>query len=466
MEYRGHTERGAGPATGTSVGTPDSRVLRRRTENGNGQHLRDRRSLSWCPQPAGRGVGRDGSNDDPQPSQSVLRAAERDRPIDSTESADKQNTRKKSHDDNGDRTGDGAERRISVFESLSTGVILVDQHLLIDDLNASAESLLGISKARASRQPLLPLFGDDAEFRNMLYSALDSGQTYAKEVRLPPSETEKRERVVDCRVSTLQANNTTEGQTILLVEIIDVTRRSRISRENALLSQHDAGRQMIRQLAHEIKNPLGGLRGAAQLLERQLEDEEQREYTAVIISEADRLAALVDTLLGPVGPTRKSLQNVHELLEYVVRLVDVGASGSLRFVRDYDAGLPDVALDRDQILQAILNVMQNAAVALNGQGAITLRTRAIMNFTIGEVRHPVVVSIEIEDDGPGIPQALQESIFYPLVTGRVDGTGLGLPVAQELISRHGGLIEFTSRPGHTVFQLQIPLHTDEITQGG
>ena len=216
---------------------------------------------------------------------------------------------------------------------------------------------------------------------------------------------------------------------------------------------------MIRQLAHEIKNPLGGLRGAAQLLERQLENAELREYTSVIISEADRLAALVDTLLGPGGPPNKQPLNIHELLEYVVRLVETGNGQSLKIVRDYDAGLPSMALDRDQMIQAILNVMQNAAAALDGQGTIILRSRAIMNFTIGNVRHPVVASIEIEDDGPGIPRELQDSVFYPLVTGRTDGTGLGLPVAQELISRHGGLIEFESRPGRTVFQLQIPLTT-------
>ncbi len=237
----------------------------------------------------------------------------------------------------------------------------------------------------------------------------------------------------------------------------DVTRRSKISRENALLVQHGAGRQMIRQLAHEIKNPLGGLRGAAQLLERQLENDELREYTSVIISEADRLAGLVNTLLGPGGPPNKQPLNVHELLEYVVRLVETDKGKNLRFIRDYDAGLPPIALDRDQMVQAILNVVQNAAAALDGQGTVTLRSRAIMNFTIGNIRHPVVASIEIEDDGPGIPAELQDSVFYPLVTGRADGTGLGLPLAQELISRHGGLIEFESRPGKTVFQLQIPL---------
>jgi two-component system nitrogen regulation sensor histidine kinase GlnL len=214
---------------------------------------------------------------------------------------------------------------------------------------------------------------------------------------------------------------------------------------------------MIRQLAHEIKNPLGGIRGAAQLLERQLDEAELREYTDVVISETDRLAALVDQLLGPGGPPKKQPVNVHELLEYVVRIITVENNQKVNIRRDYDPGLPDIDLDRDQMVQAFLNLVRNAAVALEGQGRITLRTRAITNFTIGDKRHRVIATIEIEDDGPGIPIELQDSVFYPLVTSRPEGTGLGLPAAQELISRHGGLIEFESRPGRTVFFVRIPL---------
>jgi two-component system nitrogen regulation sensor histidine kinase GlnL len=243
----------------------------------------------------------------------------------------------------------------------------------------------------------------------------------------------------------------------MLVELTDVTRRSKISRENALLIQHGAGRQMIRQLAHEIKNPLGGIRGAAQLLARQLDSPDLTEYTDVVISETDRLAGLVDTLLGPGGPPNKQALNVHELLEYVVRIIEAEDDKSLHIRRDYDPGLPLIDLDRDQMVQAFLNLVRNAATALNGQGTITLRSRAVTNFTIGDVRHRVIASIEIEDDGPGIPPDLQDTVFYPLVTSNPHGTGLGLPAAQELISRHGGLIEFESRPGRTVFAVQIPL---------
>lgn len=343
-----------------------------------------------------------------------------------------------------------------ILDSLSAGVILVDASLLVVDLNPSAENLLGISVQRARGKSLLRLIGDEPELRDILARVLQSGDHYANELHLPPTEANAEERVVDCRVSPIELDGAS-----LLIEMNDVTRRSRISRENALLIQHGAGRQMIRQLAHEIKNPLGGIRGAAQLLGRQLDDEELSEYTDVVISETDRLAGLVDTLLGPGGPSNKQPTNVHELLEYVVRLVEAEDVKGVRFVRDYDPGLPLIDLDRDQIVQALLNLVRNAVTVLDGLGTIRLRSRAVTNFTIGDTRHRVIASIEIEDDGPGIPFDLQDSVFYPLVTSRSDGTGLGLPAAQELISRHDGLIEFDSRPGRTVFFVRIPLEQSE-----
>ena len=328
--------------------------------------------------------------------------------------------------------------------------------MLIVTLNVAAENLLGISEQRARGESLQRLVGDDPALANILYRVLESGAYYAVELRLPPTEVNEAERLVDCRVSPFDCD-----EAALLVEMTDVTRRAQITRENALLIQHGAGRRMIRQLAHEIKNPLGGIRGAAQLLERQLPDKEMREYTDVVISETDRLAGLVDRLLGPGGPPNKQPHNVHELIEYVARLVVAEDERSLHIHRDYDPGLPLISVDRDQMVQALLNIVRNAAIALEGQGTITLRTRAITSFTIGHIRHRVVASIEIEDDGPGIPTDLKDSIFYPLVTSRESGTGLGLPAAQELVSRHGGMIEFESRPGRTVFLVRLPINEDK-----
>ena len=335
---------------------------------------------------------------------------------------------------------------------------MLDEHLLIVGLNPAAENILGISQRRAAGEPLLQLVDDEPEMRDILTRVVATGDHYANEMRLAPTEVHNDERIVDCRVSPIVTDDA-----CLLVEITDVTRRTQISRENALLIQHGAGRQMIRQLAHEIKNPLGGIRGAAQLLERQLEDAELREYTDVVISETDRLAGLVDTLLGPGGPPNKQPVNVHELLEYVVRLIEAEEPKSLTIRREYDPGLPTIDLDRDQMVQAFLNLVQNATAALDGHGQLTLRSRAVTNFTIGDIRHRVIASIEIEDDGPGIPADMQDSIFYPLITSRPDGTGLGLPAAQELLSRHGGLIEFESRPGRTVFLVRIPLEQVKST---
>ena len=328
-------------------------------------------------------------------------------------------------------------------------------------MNPAAENILGISQKRAQGKSLLRLVDDEPEMRDILSRVMATGDHYGNEIRLARTEVYASERTVDCRVSPIVTDDA-----CVLVEITDVTRRSQISRENALMIQHGAGRQMVRQLAHEIKNPLGGIRGAAQLLERQLDKEELHEYTDVIISETDRLAALVDTLLGPGGPPNKQPVNVHELLEYVVKIVAAEDEKHVKICRDYDPGLPLIDLDRDQMIQAFLNLLRNAFAALDGLGTVILRTRAASNFTLGDVRHRVLASIEIEDDGPGIPFDLQDSVFYPLITTRPGGTGLGLPTAQELLSRHGGLIEFESRPGRTVFFVRIPIQQTQANTDG
>lgn len=335
----------------------------------------------------------------------------------------------------------------------------MDEFFLIVGMNPAAENILSISHERAQGMALLKLIDDEPSMQDILTRVLANGERYATEIKLAPTEAHTDVRVIDCRVSPF-----TDDDARLLIEITDVTRRVLINRENALLTQHGTGRQMIRQLAHEIKNPLGGIRGAAQLLERQLDDDTLKEYTDVVIGETDRLVALVDTLLGPGGPPDKRSTNIHELLEYIVRVVDSENAKRIHIERDYDPGLPDLRLDRDQLIQALLNLARNAATALDGQGTLRLRSRAVSNFTIGDVQHRVIASIEIEDDGPGIPDDLQDSVFYPLVTNRDDGTGLGLPVAQELVSRHGGMIEFESRPGRTIFFVRLPIEVQDVAE--
>ena len=441
MEHRGDINRDPRVDAGAEAGTSGSRVFRRHTADGRRNELPVTGGLSRRSQPAGGSDRRDRQAHHSQPPKPVLRATEHGAIGSSAK------TVSSGSDDGTLRTNSH-----TILDALSSGVILIDEYLLIVDLNPAAENILGISQQRARGQSLLQLVDDEPEMRDILSRVLTTSDHYANEMRLAPSEVHSEERIVDCHVSPIEIDDAR-----LLVEMTDVTRRSQISRENALLIQHGAGRQMIRQLAHEIKNPLGGIRGAAQLLERQLDDKELTEYTDVVISETDRLAALVDTLLGPGGPSNKKPENVHELLEYVIRIVEAEDKKQITIRRDYDPGLPDIDLDRDQIVQALFNLVRNAAAALDGQGTITLRSRAVTNFTIGDIRHRVIATLEIEDDGPGIPKDLQDTVFYPLVTSKPEGTGLGLPAAQELLSRHGGLIEFESRPGRTVFFVRIPL---------
>jgi two-component system nitrogen regulation sensor histidine kinase GlnL len=242
----------------------------------------------------------------------------------------------------------------------------------------------------------------------------------------------------------------------LLVEMNQVDRQLRIAHEEHLLDQQQIARALVRGLAHEIKNPLGGLRGAAQLLERELPDAALREYTRIIIGEADRLQGLVNRMLGPNSRLNLRPVSIHEALEHVRALIQAEAP-ALSLQRDYDPSLPDLSADRDMLVQALLNVIRNAVEAVEGRGQITLRTRSARQILIGKRRHRLVARIEVVDTGPGIPADLLEHIFYPMITGKAQGTGLGLSIAQSIINQHGGLIECQSQPGHTVFTLTLPL---------
>jgi two-component system nitrogen regulation sensor histidine kinase GlnL len=348
---------------------------------------------------------------------------------------------------------------VEVLDILTTGVLLLGPDLEIDYANAAAQQLLGVSFNLIRGRPWRELLKGPEELDTLLHRALDRGETcWQREVAIRPSAAAAEERVVDVIATPLDDSG---GRNALIVEIADATQRQRISRETQLLAQLGGSRLMVRQLAHEIKNPLGGLRGAAQLLERELKDTTLREYTNVIIGEADRLANLVDSMLGPGRPPRRELLNLHELCEHVYHLLRSEAGTRVVVDRDYDPSLPSIALDRHLIIQAMLNLGRNALQAVGEQGRITVRTRALTNANIGSVRYRLVASVEFADNGPGVPDALRDSLFYPLVTGRPAGTGLGLAIAQDLVTRHGGLIEFESEPGRTIFTILLPISSDE-----
>lgn len=325
---------------------------------------------------------------------------------------------------------------------------MLDGELSILYVNPAAESLLGISARQALGRTLRDVIRPADELESLCHRALESGLTFG--LRELAARAGDRELIVDCRASPLDSRGD------LLLELVDTERDRRIRRELDLQAKQRLSRRIISQLAHEVKNPLGGLRGAAQLLERQLPAPELKAYTQVIIDEADRLVTLVDGILKGGRPAPETV-NVHQITEHVANLIDAEKPDGVKLVRDYDPSLPPLETDRGQMIQAFLNLARNALEAVGNEGRIVLRTRAQSNFTIGGELHRLVLSLEVEDDGPGIPDELKETIFYPLVTGRDIGTGLGLTIAQDLVSRNGGLIEFTSRPGRTSFQLLLPV---------
>ncbi len=342
-----------------------------------------------------------------------------------------------------------------VLQGLTTAVVVLGRDLTIVFLNPAAETLLGASLRQALGKPLAELVLPPDELIGLCKKAFDSGLTYG--CRELAARVGDREIMLDCRVGLLDAQ-----PDHLLLELFDTVVDRQLRREEDLVAQRRLSRRIIRQLAHEVKNPLGGLRGAAQLLERQLPSPDLRAYTKVIIEEADRLAALVDGILRAGGQPRPALINLHEVTEHVSRLIEAEKPPEVELVRDYDPSLPPTTVDRDQLIQALLNVARNALQAVDPvDGRLIFRTRALSNYTLAGKRHRLVLSIEIEDNGPGIPEELSETVFYPLVTGKTTGTGLGLTIAQDLVSRNGGLIEFKSRPGTTKFYLRLPVRDDE-----
>jgi two-component system nitrogen regulation sensor histidine kinase GlnL len=344
-----------------------------------------------------------------------------------------------------------------LLDALVTSVFLLDQDLHITYLNSAAETLLGLGANQALGHGF-PELTRGADTLLALFERARSGGEGVVQRELAWPAPGGVDRILDCAVTQITLGL---GSPSLLLEIEDITQHRRLTRENALLAQLGGSRLMVRQLAHEIKNPLGGLRGAAQLLERELLDPALREYTRVIISEADRLTHLLDSMLGPGRPPAKQLVNVHELLERVYHLLRSEAPAGVTVDRDYDPSLPALTLDPNHIIQAMLNLGRNAIQALSGVGLesprLILRTRAASNVSVGARRHRLVASIQFEDNGPGVLPEIRDTIFYPLVSGRADGTGLGLGIAQDLVSRHGGLIEFDSSPGRTIFVISLPM---------
>lgn len=346
-----------------------------------------------------------------------------------------------------------------LLESLSTAVLLLDEQLCIQYANAAAEQLLAMSRTYLEQQSISVFLKNASWHTDSLQQALTTLQSHTQREAHLYCPGSLRPILVDYTVTPLSA-------TRMLIEFQSLEHLMRINREGSLVAATQATRAVVRGMAHEIKNPLSGIRGAAQLLAGELDSAELREYTEIIINEADRLRALADRLLGARKlPDFKRL-NIHQVLERVRLLLQAETGAVINVVRDYDPSLPDIYGDMDQLIQVVLNIMRNAAQALmempeqaaQHKGQITLRSRVLRQYAIDAQRSPLVCLVEIEDNGPGLDKTLHETVFYPMVTGRSQGTGLGLPIAQSIMQQHGGLIEFDSRPGLTVFRVLIPFH--------
>lgn len=349
-----------------------------------------------------------------------------------------------------------SESAARLLDGLSTAVVQLDGELCLIFMNPAAEMLFGMSARQHVGHSVFALACFSPSLVQELERCASLGHLFTeREVHLELQG--GRKAIVDITATRFMDAGIPRG---LVLELRQLDRQFRIAREEQMNAQFESARQLVRGLAHEVKNPLGGIRGAAQLLERALPSADLSEYTSIIIREADRLRKLVDRLLGPNNLPRISRINVHEVLEQVCSLIQAEAGSGVTLVRDYDPSIPTLNADPDQLVQAVLNIVRNAVQALEGQGEVTLRTRVERQLTIGQRRNRLVVCIDVLDSGPGIPPEILERVFMPMISGRSGGTGIGLSIAQSLIHQHKGMIECASRPGETLFRIRLPLEDD------
>ena len=346
----------------------------------------------------------------------------------------------------------------AAFDHLATMVAIVAVDGACQFANASFENVLGLSRRSVQRGSVFDWFVDATILRDTVAAVSRNDYSTSRLealLRRPAGHAEP--------LPVHVIVNRMEGTAHVAVELVEIEQQTRQDREERALGQAQVTKELIRNLAHEIKNPLGGIRGAAQLLEMEVESRALTEYTQVIISEADRLQALVDRLLAPHRkPHVVGDVNIHEVCERVRSLILAEFPRGLEVRRDYDISIPDFRGDREQLIQAVLNIAHNAAQALQeriaaGDAQIVLRTRIARQTTLAKQRYRLALDLHIQDNGPGVPEAIRDRIFYPLVSGRDGGSGLGLTLAQTFVQQHLGTIECESEPGRTVFKIVIPL---------
>lgn len=337
-----------------------------------------------------------------------------------------------------------------ILDNMATATILLGRDKRVLYVNTSAESFMDRSAKKvvgASLDRVIPSTSVD-EAVNLAFK--EASPVARRDVEYSDPSDSTREVRINLSVTPLSG-------ALALLEVRNTDFHRQIYEDEARNAEYLASQKLLRGLAHEIKNPLGGIRGAAQLLELELGDDGMKEYTEVIIKEADRLRTLIDRMVGPSAPPVLKPGNIHEPVEHVFRLVSINLAEGVHIERDYDPSIPETCFDRDQIIQSLLNLARNAIESVGGRGHITFKTRVLRRYNLGDQQASLVVQVSIEDDGPGVPQSLHSEIFFPMVTGKAEGTGLGLPITQALIKGHGGLVKFHSAPGHTAFEILLPV---------
>jgi two-component system nitrogen regulation sensor histidine kinase GlnL len=345
----------------------------------------------------------------------------------------------------------------SGLEHLATTVMLLNKSRQVIYANPSAEILFAISATQIHNSHISEVFLHCEILQMAIDNAVKNDSPY-REHEFAITTVRQQSFAVTCTVTPVNI-----GQAAILLEFQQMDQQLRIAREERMLIQQQANSELLRNLAHEIRNPLGGLRGAAQLLEHELPQPNLREYTQVIIKEADRLQSLMDRLLVPHRVPKYEPTNIHEVLERVRSLLLAESPNNIKVRRDYDTSLPDLIGDREKLIQTVLNIARNAVQAMQSNGTanaeVVLRTRAERQVTLAKKRYRVAIKLQISDNGPGIPADIRDKIFYPLVSGREGGSGLGLALAQTFITQHHGMIDCDSQPGNTTFTILLPVES-------
>ena len=345
------------------------------------------------------------------------------------------------------------ERAAQIIDHLATSVLLFDENLHLVSINSAGESLLSMSSKRILGMTPEKIWPNTMFFSDMIRKSFQFVRTRIErgvEMSLINRDSVK----VDCIFTPIVINDETKE---IIVELVGVDTFVREMQEFNHQTVQKVANESVQGMAHEIKNPLGGIRGAAQLMEKELDDESLLEYTKIIINESDRLRNFLDRMMAANTYPVRSDTNIHEIIEYVISIIRVESSRNLHIEKDYDPSIPTINADREQLIQAVLNLLRNAVQATTNDERILLKTRIKRQITIQNKLNKLAIQLDIIDNGPGIPAEIESGAFYPMVTGHAEGTGLGLSIAQQLIQSHGGIINYERKENNTYFSILFPI---------